>query len=148
MPRPPKFPENIVKVVAPDGNRPRLHDPGKKEYPDLRDAYYRVLETAFPQIDRKEFSYRKEGNTCPLIPDLQGQFWPTGSYPLLLQMTPKQRKAVNELFLQIRIAIATAYQHGLVDGRDLLTQLAKGDFTLKDFDAAENAGKRSDDEES
>jgi hypothetical protein len=108
--------------------------------PNCGTVYYSFLSAVFPKLDRDTFSYHKGVSDAPLIPEV-GQFYPSGVFPDLLIMTPEQQEIVNRLFMLTCDAIRESYEHGLRDGRDLLSQLAKGDLTIGDFENARNSGK-------
>jgi len=129
-----KPPENLVRI-AEKGYRPAFVAGGERCL-EASGAYYAMLESAFPKLALGyldlSFKQRDKVREMPHI----GVFYPHGIYPAILQMTPKQQAAANELWRKVQEALEAAYDAGLKRGKSLLIQLADGGLTVKDFDSA------------
>ena len=128
-----KPPDNLTKIAEP-GYRPRFVGPGTI-YSEATDAYYALLEATFPRLDLKlHHLSNRQRDKVGLVPALG--FYPSGTFPALVQMTPEQRDAASKLWRKISEALAASYGAGLKQGTSLLVQLANGSITMKDFDAS------------
>ena len=134
-----KPPDNLTKIAEP-GYRPRFVGPGTV-YSEATDAYYALLESAFPRMDLELYRLSdRQRSEVGLVPAID-EFYPHGTFPVLVQMTPEQRDAASRLWREISKALSASYEAGLKQGKNLLVQLAHGSITIKDFDFPQGGDK-------
>jgi hypothetical protein len=135
-----KFPrvkdENLV--LFPDKDyRPGLRDPLGPEtfmdedadvYAPIVTAYFEMMEAFAPKVTPD----KSERYSTGVIP--HGTH-PIGTFPTYHQLTPEQQTKANAMFVAISATIKVAYTRGLNHGRDLLTQMARGEVSPQDFDS-------------
>lgn len=140
--RKPKAPDNAF-WVAQGHFRPRFVSSNGQRYPDTTAAFYRVLESVFPQVDKRTLSVNAERSVIPIVPDY-GTFYPRGMDAAIRIATPEQRKAFNELFMAILDAIESSHKAGIERGKSLLVQLASGALTTNEFNNSVIKGEKEE----
>lgn len=135
--------ENLC-FMPEEGCRPKFTDPMEARlspyrrdavmYDGLYNAFYAMLEAFAPAIPKPE-KVSKYGD-APQVPI---NSTPTGSFPTWHRMTPEQREAVRNLFVETSNGIQKAYARGLDNGRDLLGSLARGEISVGEFEQRKTA---------
>jgi hypothetical protein len=127
------FPETAF-FVAGKGSRPMFGDPVQR-YPEASAAFYRLLKLMAPVLATEDYSWKAERRIEHLIPDLH-QFYPRGHGASVHDLSATKREAFNELWNTVQRAIELSHAAGVDRGRDLLSGLASGALTVKQFNDA------------
>jgi|SRR5208337_773730 len=120
---------NLCEVCT-EGYGPAWGDSLGNRYDEVAELYLKLLRAFSPPVDHDD----KAGD--PMVPVLPntGSFYPKGTFSTFHLMTPEQRALVNEFYIAVGNAIATAYNRGLDHGQDLLGQLARAEISIGDFE--------------
>jgi hypothetical protein len=137
--------ENLVQIPG-ENSGPVWMDAVGNGYPEVRDAFTKMLRLAFPTVaiyDHKLPPAQRGAAKVPVIPDIK-EFYPIGFMAPYVQMPPEVQAAVSSLYIEIGKAIRKACAEGNENGKNLLMGLARGTVTVSDFDASKSL--RKDDE--
>lgn len=105
--------------------------PLERGFPELRDTYLELLRAFSPPIDHDD---RPGDPSIRLIPRNLGEFYPKGYNSTYHLMNARQRELADSLYRLICDSISVAYTYGLEYGQDLLSQLARGEIGIGDFE--------------
>lgn len=99
-------------------------------YKELRELFLELLRVFSPPVEHDE----RPGD--PMVPNIPRtkEFYPHGWDSTFHLMTPEQQNAASELYAAIGRSLDSAYGYGLDYGQDLLSQLARGDIRIGDFE--------------
>ncbi len=120
---------NLCEVCT-EGYGPEWSDPLGNRYTEVAELYLKLIRAFSPPIDHDD----KIGDRdVPMLPDV-GSFYPKGTFSTFHLMTLEQRELINDLYIAIGNAIHASYNHGLDHGQDLLSQLARAEISIGDFE--------------
>lgn len=127
MPQKQNLPDDLGIYVVPQDNNRLIIDDGHFQFPELRDAFYAVLES-FPQVDEPVHDDTSTAATLPV--DHVGY----GFFPKVVIMGKDQAPLFAALWTATQAGLKQAYANGLEHGQSLLSALAKGEITVGDFE--------------
>jgi hypothetical protein len=112
------------------GYGPLWGDPLGNSYPEVLSLYLKLVRAFSPPVEHDD---KASDPAVPVLPDV-GSFYPRGISHTFHLMTPEQRALVSDLYMAIGAAIHASYDRGLDHGRDLLSQLARAEIKIGDFE--------------